>query len=961
MVDPGLLSLFRSEVATHAATIARELEALERDPEEAALDQLSRAAHAIKGAARIVKIAPAEALAEGLGRRFERMRGEAPAARPEPALFEALRGAVELLNTIGELATEASLDQLEGLDPRVEPLLDALREGGAESPAPKAATPKAATPGALAPAPALGPLLTTLPGGGEVPGGGRGAVEEPTLVSICGSMLDLFSGEVELHIQTLNNGLLDLEWHPTDSERLDALMRASHSIKGAARIVKVEPAVLLAHAMEDLFVAAKTGELTIGAEVIDLLLQCADTLAGIGRAARLPESELRDAAGEGVPSLVQAIEQARSGDYSGVLPLAPGAAAPDAAPTTLALSPEPDNTAGPLPAQPRATLTPERALPAVEPAPPAPAPAQVDGDGETVRVSATHLSTMLELASEALVRGRMLRGFGEAQQDHKRRLLGLTPSVDRLQQHLEAQADGEGAALLREVKQRLQAARFEATEQGGAFNQFALEYERLADRLHEETLASRMRPFSDITQGFRRMVRDITRRQGKQARIEIRGREVQVDRDILDRIEAPITHLLRNGLDHGLETPTARAAAGKPEQGQLLLEARHQAGLLMIAVSDDGCGIDVEQLRAKVLDQGLIDAELAERLTDEELYEFIFLPGFTTAEQVTEFSGRGVGMDVVHRVIHEVGGSVRVASQQGQGTRVELSLPVTLSVIRALLVELAGEVYACRLAQIDRCLKIPRDTIQRAEGRLRVLYGGKTLPLIRGTSVLSLQRAAREDHDLAVLVASVRGSPVGIIVDCFRGERDLVVRPLDPRLQRVPAVSAVAVAEDGSPLLLLDVEDMANAVEADVSGARSGIWRISELTQAGPEKKRILVVDDSVTVREEERKILEGRGYAVDVAVDGVDGWGALTLGSYDMVITDVDMPRMNGIELVRRIRDSDRHAELPVLIVSYKDRPEDRQAGLDAGAQHYFTKSDFSDETMVKLIRELLKEEENG
>jgi two-component system, chemotaxis family, sensor histidine kinase and response regulator WspE len=974
VADPGLLDLFRSELAAHTQTLSAGVQILDEDPAAAPLDDLLRAVHSIKGAGQIVRVKAAVTLATRLEQVFEALR--AGTAIPGDVDLEALRRCTTLLATIGEKARMETLDELIAAAAEVDDVLSGL----------ELATPSDPTAGAGPATPVRGKLLATLspapiPGArASIPGPRASlpgmpvsrllSVEEPTLVSIVGSMLDLFQGEVDLHAQNLNNGLLDLEWNPTDSERLDGLMRASHSIKGAARIVKVEPAVSLAHAMEDLFVAAKEGQLTISSAVIDLLLRCTDTLTNLGRAAPSGVKDDVAVAAAPVPELLSAINEARQGTYTATLDQPASAIpAPGGLVSTLSPAPATEPPGGPSAAPASLSSAPASLVPSppaaleprpVEPARSAPRP---DAEGETVRVSATNLSAMLELAGEALVRGRMLSAFGEAKQRLKQRLLAVTPALDQLQQHLEVADDDEGNRLLSAVKGELKRTRLELADQTADFNQFALEYERLAGKLHQETITSRMQPFSDITQGFRRMVRDITRQQGKQARLTVKGKQVKVDRDILTRIEAPITHLLRNALDHGLEAPQDRVAAGKAEQGQLGLEARHKAGLLQISVSDDGRGIDRERLRAKIVAEELIDAELADILTDEELYEFIFLPGFTTAEQLTEISGRGVGMDVVHRVIHEVGGSVRVLSKEGEGTQINLMLPVTLSVIRALTVEIADEVYACRLAQIDRCLKIPCDTVEhlQTEDQLRVLYGGKKLPLINATKVLNLQRPPREVDDLSVIVASVRNNSFGIIVDRFLGEQDLVVRPLDPRLKQIQSVNAVAIGEDGAPLLLLDVEDMITAIDADISGARSGMWRISELTQAAAaDKARILVVDDSVTVREEERKILEGHGYAVEVAVDGLDGWGALSLGSYDLVITDVDMPRLNGVELVQRIRASEKLAKLPVIIVSYKDRAEDRQAGLEAGAQFYFTKSDFSDASILEAIRELLSEAES-
>jgi two-component system sensor histidine kinase and response regulator WspE len=331
---------------------------------------------------------------------------------------------------------------------------------------------------------------------------------------------------------------------------------------------------------------------------------------------------------------------------------------------------------------------------------------------------------------------------------------------------------------------------------------FARRSENLSDRLYREAIASRMRPFDDGVQGFPRMVRDITRRLGKKIAFEIIGRATEVDRDILERLEAPLSHLLRNAIDHGIEPPEERLAAGKPEEGTLRLEAAHRGGMLSITVSDDGRGVELERLRQKVLSKQLTTAEMAASLTEAELMEFLFLPAFSTKEQVTEISGRGVGLDVVHNMAHEAGGTVRAVSEPGRGMHVYLQLPLTLSVLRTLLVEVAGEPYAFPLARIDRALMLPKDDIDVVAARQYFTLDGQHIGLVSAHQVLEVQESAASGDALPVIVVSDRLNSYGLVVDRFVGESDLVVQPLDPRLGKVPDITAAALMEDGSPILL---------------------------------------------------------------------------------------------------------------------------------------------------------------
>jgi two-component system, chemotaxis family, sensor histidine kinase and response regulator WspE len=482
--------------------------------------------------------------------------------------------------------------------------------------------------------------------------------------------------------------------------------------------------------------------------------------------------------------------------------------------------------------------------------------------------------------------------------------------------------------------------------------------EEHAHRLYEAALACRMRPFADGTQGFPRMVRDIARSLNKQVRLEVRGTSTQVDRDILARLEAPLGHLLRNAVDHGVEAPEERRASGKSEEAVITLEARHNSGTLQVSVSDDGRGISLERIRESVIRRGLSTRETAARLTEAELLEFLFLPGFTLKDDVTEVSGRGVGLDVVQDVLKKVRGAVRVTSEAGRGTRFLLQLPLTLSVERTLLVEIANEPYALPLAQIASTARIERTRIEYLEGRPHYHDGKRNIGLVGARQLLRGEPADLSEEMLNVVLLGTADRLCALLVDSFLGERELVVQPLDPRLGKVKDVAAAAVMEDGAPVLILDVEDLIRSVEKIASeGPRAVASASVALASIPNQRRRVLVVDDSLTVREIERKLLTARGYQVDVATDGMDGWNAIRTGKYDLLVTDVDMPRMDGIELVKCVRNDPHLKSLPVMIVSYKDRPEDRRRGLDAGADHYLAKSSFHDEALLEAVRDLIGE----
>ena len=579
-----------------------------------------------------------------------------------------------------------------------------------------------------------------------------------------------------------------------------------------------------------------------------------------------------------------------------------------------------------------------------------------------VRVSADSLTRLVGLAGESLVEARQLRPFVDSLLALRTTQARLCDTIAALDERIDRGSLDDAALrdgvrhILREQATAVLAGLTRRCEE---FESFASRTEDLSSRLHHEVLASRMRPLADGIRGFPRLVRDVSRSLGKQVRLEVRGEQTGVDRDILEKLEAPLSHLIRNALDHGIEQSDRRKAAGKPPVGTILLEARHRAGMLQITVTDDGEGIDIGHLKSRAVTLGLVSPQVADQLSAAELLEFLFLPGFSTKSVVSEISGRGVGLDVVQSMTKAVGGSVRVATQTGRQTVFTLQLPITMSVIRALLVDIVGEPYAFPLTRIDQILSCRRDDIRTVEGRQYVDRDGVAIGLVLAAQVLDLNVSAVPvaDDALSVVVISDRGQQFGMIVTAFLGERDLEVRPLDPRLGKVPDINSASLLENGDPVLIVDVDDLVRSIDGLLMGRRLTQVEFARMAEQARRRKRILVVDDSITVRELERQLLQSRGFDVDVAVDGMDGWNAIRGGQYDLVVSDVDMPRLDGIGLVSLIKADPARRDIPIVIVSYKDREEDRLRGLEAGANRYLTKTSFHDQTFLNTIIDLIGE----
>lgn len=821
------------------------------------------------------------------------------------------------------------------------------------------------------------------------------------------SLLDLFREEAGTQTRTLSAGLLALEATPADAPTLEACMRATHSLKGAARIVGLPEAVDVASAMEDCFVAAQHGALIVDAARIDALLVGIDLLlaagdasapplareavddfvarlagAGSGAGSAVPvsaqpgqgaapsglsdaeallaaslagisgvdspssgqagahgESAFAEAIGEAGHDTGRAVDDGMSGNVSDAM----------GADLSRGMGSDVDGNLARDAAIPEATISAQSAT------------ATHDRD-RMLRVRAGTLDRLLGLAGESLVESRRMRPFANTLLRVRRAQGEALAALGQFHERHAPTLGAEARTALAGIREQLAALERQLAERFDDLDRIDRRGTQLAQRLYDEALQCRMRPFGDAVHAYPRIVRDLARSLGKRVRLVIEGETTQVDRDILEMLDAPLGHLLRNALDHGVEDPETRRRAGKPEEARLTLEARHSAGKLLIAVADDGAGVDLAALRRAIVARGLAQPDAVAAMSEPELLEFLLLPGFTMRERVTDVSGRGVGLDAVQNFAKAVRGTVRIESLAGRGTRFVLQLPLTLSVLRSLIVEVAGEAYAFPLAHVRRALRVPREAIEMLEGQQHIVYEGRPVGLVTARQLLGASGAQASSDDVCVVLIGASHSAdhdaalYGIAVDRFAGERTLAVQPLDARLGKVRNVAAAALLDDGAVALIVDVEDLVASVARLVrEGQLAGVARGAAATAR--ERKRILVVEDSLTVRELERKLLEKRGYAVSVAVDGMDGWNTLRNGHYDLVITDVDMPRMDGIELVTMIRNDPQQRSVPVMIVSYKDREDDRRRGLDAGADYYLTKGSFHDEALLDAVNDLIGE----
>jgi len=556
----------------------------------------------------------------------------------------------------------------------------------------------------------------------------------------------------------------------------------------------------------------------------------------------------------------------------------------------------------------------------------------------TVRTSVAKLDDLVNLLGEMLISRRML-------EERRRQLGGLMAEMEDFVRRLRK---AENVKQLRQMQagfSRL-ASDLEADIQNLSY---------LTQEMHHGAMELRMLPFSTITEDLARMVRNLAREQGKEINLTISGGNVELDRLLLEALKPMLLHMLRNSVDHGIETPEERQRTGKTAVGRIDLVARYEAGFVRLRLSDDGRGIDPVRIREVAVRKSLLSVEEAACLSDEEAVYLILRPGFSTREFITDVSGRGVGMDVVKTNIDRVKGNLVIHSTPGVGCEMQLQLPLTLAVITGMLIECEREVFALPLHYLSEILRLSEGDIHSEGGREVVRVHGATLPLVSLGDILGLGTCGgvgTGGGKITALVLTFREQRVACLVGRIRGVQELVVKGMGKQLKSVEYFSGVTILGDGSPALILSVPDLFGA---SLVGRGTQLRQEFAERKAGEKKGRILVVDDSITTRTMEKNILETQGYTVTIAISGEDALLKVAAAAYDLVVSDVEMPGITGFELTAKLRQMEGTRDIPVIIVSSLALDEHRRKGLEVGAQAYIVKGSFDQGTLLETVQTLI------
>lgn len=712
-------------------------------------------------------------------------------------------------------------------------------------------------------------------------------------------LLGIFLGELDDQLVVMNADLLALEADPGDAARLRSLFRVAHTLKGAANAVGVKPAEEICHSLETMLAEVRDHGLRLGEAQFRILFSAADALAEIGRGLRTAERPA---------------------------PVAPGETGESGKPGN---SGKPGKTGEP--------------------------PADVDASRDYLRIDPDALDAVLASVEQILVaidgvtvRARHAGALGElaaktAAQDARRRRKpggGNGGPMPLLPPDAGAGV-GEELRRLSDQAARLAAnAGADARALGHAGAELAVRARRL-----------RMRPFAEACEALPRLVRDVAAAVGKQVRLNVAGGDVQADRVVLDGLREAIVHLVRNAVDHGIEMPAVRAAAGKPAEALVTVAANVSGDSISVTVEDDGAGLDIPGIRASLARLGReVPAD------DEAAVEALFLGGVTTRMQATTISGRGVGLDLVRDAVARIHGTVAVTWTPGRGTTFTLRSPLTLATIRALLVSVGSETIAIPTAHVQRVRRISPSDLRQAGGQnILIVDAGDSTPPLRVASLARLlgpplRERPLEQNSPAVLLES-QGRRLAVIVDELLAERTVIVRSLDGARVTLPQLSGVAILSGARIALVANVAAiMANAFD----GGSAAVTVAGRDSGATATRRRVLVVDDSITTRMLEQSVLQAAGYDVRTAVDGLDAWEKLSDGEWDLVVSDVEMPRMDGFGLCRAIRGSPRLAGTRVVLVTALEKEEHRAQGLEAGADAYVGKSSFDQRALLETIEQL-------
>jgi len=811
-------------------------------------------------------------------------------------------------------------------------------------------------------------------------------------------LIAIFKAETEEHLTKLDNGLVELEKQPDNLELASSMNREVHTLKGAARVFGFYEIQDIAHRIEDIFEEVVGKRAVFNSSMAERIFKGLDAIRAIlqriiqekkidadvdldpsdicreleecisaTQAIRTRKKRERQPRGEKEVAETRAKDEPEKGDapkeqevsLSTPRPEVPGSPSTRAQAEGLDVHPEPrshitPSKGGPHEAE-RVKKVPDKIVDRTSEAVP---PHPSGTTEEYIRVPMSRVDKLLYLVGEVVINkmkasamSAQAKRLSKLSREAQKSILSLSETIKKES----SSQNGEVTRWLSQCEAQMQRLRERTLELYDQVSSEAFHLDPVIDELQAKIKEIKMLPLSTIFEGFPRMIRDIASQQGKQVNLVISGEENELDKKVMEGIKTSLIHILRNCIDHGIEEPDVRVALGKSRNGTIKISASHEGDNVVITVEDDGRGMDIAQIKETALKKRLVSNHDLEGMSHKEVMNIVFMNGYSTSPIVTDVSGRGMGLDIVRRDIANLKGWVILDTEKNRGTKFTLVLPLTIAIIQALLVKAQNMLFAFPMFSVTESVKVSTDDISLTGGRMAIQFREHIVPLVRLNEVLALPRAGSEEEktkkEMLVVMTTSLDSRVGFIVDEIAGEGEAFIKSLGKHLGKVKNVSGAIIMPTGEVVVVLDIADLvANSALGlpHVTGKRSVVGTKHK-------EKRILVVEDAFSTRELEKSILETHGYLVDTAVDGLDALDRMVDNQYDLIVSDVEMPRMDGFELCRTLKNNEGFKDIPVVMVTALQKEEDKRRGIEVGAAAYLVKSAFEQTNLLDTIERLV------
>ena len=736
----------------------------------------------------------------------------------------------------------------------------------------------------------------------------------------------------EEHLQKLDAGLLYLEKNPNDPKKIEEMLREAHSIKGDAGMLGIPDISTLAHQLENILNSVTKGEISINPSICDQML-------------------------EGLETIRQLVSEAVTGIPSNIKP--PEIHRPTPAPHPI----EDTITNHNGDTYPTTAAMPVLLPPFIQPEKTSPHHPNADNYRiESIRVETRNLDALMTLGGELTVtkirvahRLSDLENIVNLCEEWSRDVFINRFTLDEIQRTAATNSLKQIQNLHQSYEEHLERLGLLVENLKNYLYEDSTRLDVISSELEEGIRTLRLLPLSTIFNLFSRLVRDLSRQQEKQVELIIEGGETRADKRILEEMKDPLTHIIRNAIDHGIELPADRIAAGKSPVATIRLHGYQTANHIILEISDDGRGLDIEAIKRTALKRGVCREEELASLSDHQIQSLIFSPGFSTRTFVTEVSGRGVGLDVVRTNVERLKGSIQVESNPGQGCTIRLKLCTTLATAHVLLVAINNIPYAIPVEFVEMARLLPIDDIFTLEGRDTMIVDNQPVSIARLGDLLELPSSAEiplftNNQSVSCIILKIGQERLGLIVDALLDEQDVVLKSQSKLLQRVRNVSGTTILGTGEVCVVLNPQDLIKSVQRQSQTIIS-----APATDTAKRKQVILLVEDSIATRTQEKRILESAGYEVITAVDGLDGYTKLKERNFDAVVSDIQMPHLDGLELTEKIRQHKEYSELPIILVTSLASDEDKRRGASAGASAYITKNAFNQEVLIETLKRLI------